>query len=86
MASGRPDPEYARRKALLSPLLQRNLSLIEEQVVADPNRMYLREFGPDGVLYDYTMYDEFGLTLACKRTGDEFVWLGFSTERGVPRK
>ena len=45
----------------------------------------MREFGPEGVLYDYSMYDEFGLTLACVRDGDEFVWLGFSTKRGAPK-
>jgi hypothetical protein len=81
---GRPDPEYATRKAAESPLVQRNLSLIEEQIVADPNRTHQREAGPGGVVYDYTMYDDFGLTLAFIRNGDEFVWLGFSTVRGVP--
>jgi hypothetical protein len=79
---GRPDPEYARRKADLPSELQLRLSLIEEQVVADPNRTYQREFGDDGVVYDHTMYDDFGLTLAYVRTGDEFTWLGFSFKRG----
>jgi hypothetical protein len=84
VAQGRPDPEYARRKAALPPELQLRLSLIEEQVIADPNRSHQREYGPDGVIYDYTQYDDLGFTLAFVRHGEEFVWLGFSTERGRP--
>jgi hypothetical protein len=81
---GHPDPEYALAKAALSTEQKLRLSLIEEQVLADPTRTYQREHGDDGVVYDFTMYDEFGLTLAYKRVGDAFIWLGFSFARGKP--
>lgn len=79
---GKPDPEYARRKAELPPEQQRNLSLIEEQIVTDPDRRYLRRVGDDGVTYDFTMYDDLGFTVAYVRVSNVFWFVGFSTERG----
>ena len=81
---GKLDAEYARRKADLPTEQQRNLSLIEEQIVTDPDRTYLRRVGDDGVTYDFTMYDDFGFTVAYVRRGDVFWFVGFSTERGRP--
>jgi hypothetical protein len=79
---GKPDSEYARRKAELDPEDQLRLSLIEEQIVTDPDRTDKRRLGDDGVIYDFTLYDDYGFTVAYVRRDVEFWFVGFSTERG----
>jgi len=74
-ARGRHEPEYDADRAALSGELQLELDLLEEQIIADPDRAYQRPYGPDGVIYDLSAYDRFDLIVAYTRDGYDFTFV-----------
>jgi hypothetical protein len=84
-ARGRHEPEYDVDLKALDEALRVEVILLEEQILADPDREYQREFGSDGVIYDFSEYDRLGITIAYERDGYDFTFIRLTDQRGSAR-
>ena len=79
---GRHEPEYDIDLAALPEMVREEVALLEEQILADPDREYQRDYGLDGVIYDFSEYDRLGITIAFERDGYDFTFLRLTDRRG----
>jgi hypothetical protein len=82
-ARGSHEPEYDADLEALSLELQFEVTLVEEHILADPDRTYQRDHGPDGAIYDFSAYDRLGVTIVYERDGYDFTFLRLSDRRGT---
>jgi hypothetical protein len=82
---GKHEPEYDDDLGALDEQVQKEIALLEDQILSDPDREYQREYGPDGVFYDFSEYDRLGVTIAYERDGYDFTFLRLTDQRGSGR-